>query len=329
MPVSQANADLLLQHGITLKKELKASSVIQLYNSNEDLRISKNLYDKLLYAIGHASNNELHLPKIYFGIEFEFVGSALQNDLTKFNLDMYKLLGTSFFSCINSYQHNDGKFWLLGRDGSIHWPDSQLEHPYGYELSSPKLELFNQDDIDTVSNVINLIKSDLRGEVNKTCGTHVHIGFDCKGASREELQKLLYSYSNIENKVFDPIVPGSRRRNRYCGRTVSNTHSKYQKLSARYCEFDMFTKNCNNVHLESRQLEGTLDFLTIYNWAILQASVLYDMFNIITSRSVSFNDYSASLVNKNIFDILFEYNFTKELRNFFIERAVKLKSRCI
>ena len=65
--VCQENANRLALYGITLKKELKASTVLQLKNKTTESRLSKQLYDLLLDAAKDQCVHYLNLPKITFG----------------------------------------------------------------------------------------------------------------------------------------------------------------------------------------------------------------------------------------------------------------------
>ncbi len=320
--VCQENANRLALYGITLKKELKASTVLQLKNKATESRLSKSLYDLLLGAAKDQCVHYLNLPKITFGVEFEFVGSRVPNDLTEFNVEMYRLVKEHYFYA-GAYTRNDGTSWILGRDGSINYDNTNFVMPYGYELSSPKLELFNKDHIELLAKVIELVKTHLHAEVNKSCGTHIHIGFKRDKTFRGSISDLLSVYSYMEAKVFDPIVPKTRRRNRYCRKTQPWLRNKYQKLSSRYCDFN-YDGECKNLHFEFRQLEGTLDLKTILYWAKLQTYVLYDLLDNIENDS-----YRASLAIMNIFDILFHYDFDSDLINFFLDRVIEFKSRSI
>ena len=162
--IADNNFGLLANYGITLKKENKAFAIIRLYNKEEDVRVSRNLYDKLLSAISNASSSTNKLPKTYFGVELEFVGSISWEASSNFDKSMYALLKESYFNCASSYQHNDGKLWILGRDGSIRWePDVNIYYPYGYELSSSKMELFNEDDMSTLRPILKLRLLPYRG----------------------------------------------------------------------------------------------------------------------------------------------------------------------
>lgn len=320
--INEEHAKSLALFGITLKNETKASTVMQLKDRVSDSRMSRVLYEKLISAIDSRTAHDVTLPDVTFGIEFEFVGSKLNKDLQKFNFEMFMLLHDKYFNSM-SYTHNDGTSWILGRDSSIKTDRSKLVCPYGYELSSPKLNLFDKDDIKTVATVIEYCKKYLHAEVNESCGTHIHIGFKHDNIFRGSICDLLTAYSFMEKTVFDPVVPTSRRRNRYCNATRPWPRNKYQKLSSRFCEFS-YDGECRNLHFEFRQLEGTLDLQTILYWAELQTYVLYDLIDHIDDMP-----YIQSVMTKNIFEILFYYNFGSSLINFFLDRVIEFKSRSI
>lgn len=321
--LNQENVELLKRYGIVLKKENKTFSVLHFNSSNDDIRIARSLYDKLIESAKKASTKEVSLPKIYVGVELEFVGTIQNESLSLFNKNMKDLFNDKYFHS-GSYSHNSGTEWILGRDGSINYiANPRVPYPFGYELSSPAMDLFSDETYKSLSKVLSLIKENLKGEVNKTCGTHVHIGMSLDKITRANIYNVLSVYSNMEKKIFDPIVPASRRRNRYCKKTLDRINNKYQKLSARFCKF-RYDGSCYSMHFEFRQLEGTLDCDTIMNWAKLQAYILYDL--LINSSK---EEYCREMSDKNIFDILFKYSFDNDLIAFFIERLIKFKSRAV
>lgn len=319
MNIEQIN-QLFSKYGLTNFNKFK--NYYKFESNGSDLKISNTLFEKMLDAVNNASDPiNILIPNFTFGIEFEFVGSDFVEDIANFNTHMIELVGDSY-SYEKRYCHNSGLDWLLGKDGSIKYESTRGNLLFGYELSTPKL-LFNKESIDLLKKVLNYIKEDLNGEVNKSCGTHIHIGFDCSKIFRHEIETLLLTYSSMESTVFDPIVPISRRRNRYCKATSPIIREKYRKLSARYCKFN-FDCECKVFHVECRQLEGTLDLDTIINWLRLQSSVIYDIINHIDDC-----EYLYKLRNSNAFDILFKYNFNKELVSFFIKRIIEFKSKSI
>lgn len=325
--INESHKNLLALHCITLKNETKNHVVIQLKDSTNDTKISNNLYNKLLSAIeNHISHKDVpdyELPEISFGVELEFVGSSNQYDISKFQAKMSRLLGENFFASF-TYTHNDGKSWILGVDNSIERYDPLLRDPNGYELSSPKLKLNNPKDIETLKTVIYYCKEFLHASVNSSCGTHIHIGFKHDKTFRGNICEVLSAYGTMEKLIFDPIVPTSRRRNKYCKQTRPFVRNKYQKLSSRYCDFT-YDGECKDIRFEFRQLEGTLDLQTIMYWAELQTNILYDLLD----HSADYA-YTSWLMNRNIFEILLYYfDKNSSLVNFFISRVIDFKSRTL
>ena len=201
-----------------------------------------------------------------------------------------------------------------------------IVNPIGYELSTPKLVLYNDDHVTLLHNIVDTVKEHLKGTVNHTCGTHVHIGFPLDGIYKDHVRCMLAYYSNMEKRVFDPIVPISRRNNLYCRKTTTNLENKYQKLNSRYSQFNTSQK-CNNIRFESRQLEGTLDVNTVIYWAKLQTHIIYDLLSKLRDDNAYI--YRSRLMQMNIFEILFNYDFDSSMISFFIDRVIKFKSKSI
>lgn len=319
----QRDAALLALYGIKLKKELKDSFIIQLKDINKTTKLSHVLYDKLIKAIVSNNIHEVRFSEIYFGIEFEFVGSGIARDFIAFNEAMLKLVSTQYKATLQ-YNNNAGDKWVLGRDTSINKKHSKLIFPIGYELSTPKLKFDKIEDLITLKTVIDYCKIFLHAEVNNSCGTHIHIGFTYDGIYKKDLQELLQNYFFMESSVFNPIVPYSRRENKFCKSTQIDLTCKYQKLSARYCQFHSNTDKCSSIHLECRQLEGTLNFNTIIYWLRLQVYIIYDLIDHCKDST-----YMQSLIQKNIFDILFYYDFDSSMISFFIERVTRFDSSLV
>ena len=323
MTVNSAHFEILKKGGIFLEKETKRYSVVRLKGHEESLRINASIFGALLNAAKNQKNTPVEMPKkMTLGVELEFVGDSFTENLSEFCADMV-LLTKRKFIFTGKYGHNDGKSWVLGRDGSIDTKHTDLNKPFAYELTTPKLSLFSKTHTKLLAAVTELVRGRLNGFVNNSCGTHIHIGFNTEKTPRNNMIKLLASYAEMEKHVFDPIVPKSRRRNRYCRSTEALLREKYQKLSTRYCNFDA-RGNSNKLRFECRQLEGTLDVKTIMYWAVLQATILVDML-----ANIRNNSYINALVGMSIFDILYHYNFSTELRNFFIDRAIKFRSRTL
>ena len=335
------NKALLALYGIELKKEHSSHVILRLKNKDTDSRMSRKLYDKLISAIRESTVHVIKLPRITFGIEFEFIGEDQDDKFIGLAKALEPLgVWNNFLYSYHCY-HNDGREWVLGRDGSIKWntldlipprTKSIIINPVGYELSTPKLVLYNDDHVTLLHNIVDTVKEHLKGTVNHTCGTHVHIGFPMNEIYKDNMRCMLAYYSNMEKKVFDPIVPISRRNNLYCRKTTTDLENKYQKLNLRYSQFNTSQK-CDNLRFESRQLEGTLDIYEVVYWAKLQTYIVYDLLDSTHDLLCDGEDrsyiYRSKLMQMNIFDILFHYNFDSSMISFFIDRVIKFKSRSI
>lgn len=335
------NKTLLALYGIELKKEHNNHVILRLKNKDTDSRMSRKLYDKLISAITRSTVHDIKLPKITVGIEFEFIGEEYADSNADFTIELKRLGIWNDFTYSHMHHHNDGSEWALGRDGSIKWNTLDLIpprtkniiiNPVGYELSTPKLELCNDNQIELLRDILDDVKTHLKGTVNYTCGTHVHIGFPMNEIYKDHMRCMLAYYSHMEKKVFDPIVPISRRNNLYCKKTMTDLENKYQKLNSRYSQFNASQK-CNNLRFESRQLEGTLDVNAVIYWAKLQTYIVYDLLDSTHDLLCDDEDksyiYISKLMQMNIFDILFHYNFDSSMISFFIDRVIKFKSRSI
>ena len=317
--IDEENAKKLALFGIALKNETSSYSTLQLKNISYDSKISKPLFNSLMSAVDTYSISSISLPDITFGVELEFVGDGNLQALCDFNMAMTRLLRDKYFYT-GKYSHNDGEHWILGKDSSIKY--NEYDSEFGYELSSAKLNLANEYDVMLLKNVIECVNYHLHGRVNDSCGTHIHLSMKHSGLYKSDVRNILRDYSNMEEVVFDPLVPSSRRRNTYCKTTQPIISEKYQKLSARYCYFNDWSFQCDTLRFESRQLEGTLDLQTILNWATLQSYVIYDLMS-----NTSNDDYISTLISSDAFHILFRYDLSSDCISFFLDRIFKFRSR--
>lgn len=319
--INEEHVRKLAKFDISVKSEAANYSILQLKNNSYLSKISYPLYMSLLSAIDSYNHAQVQLPSnMTFGVELEFVGDSdiSCQALCEFNVAMTRLLKEKYMYA-GKYVHNDGNYWILGKDSSIKYdPTCEL----GYELSSAKLNLFNDHDFSTLKTVISYIERYFHGRVNDSCGTHIHLGFKYDNLYRSDISHSLYEYSTLEEIGLDPLVPTNRRRNTYCKPTRPFLYEKYQKLSARYCDFNEFTCLCDSIRFESRQLDGTLDFKTISYWLALQSHIIYD---IVSNRWDK--KYIKELTSSDAFHLLFRYDFDSDLINFFIDRILRFKSR--
>lgn len=261
--------DLILNAlGVDIVKRSSKNSQIVFKNSGNHYKINNDNLDYLANKIFSIVKENKTISKINksikFGIELEFIGSPDKFDLTQFNNAMYRLVGETRYDPKMYYNHNSGKQWILGKDASV---KSTLG--CGYELTSPILTVGNSADMQELKSVLELITKLLDGKTNRTCGTHIHMSFNCGQATDELITYFAKSYKDNEWSLFDRVVPKQRQsnNNRYC-KSVDLNHiydDRYRKLNLRNVQ-----KGNSEMRLEFRQLDGTLDYDKICTWIKLQ-----------------------------------------------------------
>lgn len=224
----------------------------------------------LEYLVNKANKTPWNFKSVVdslkFGVELEFVADP--HLLEEFCNAMVSLVGEQKFDPVMRYHHNKGDIWELGKDGSVHRTSTSPTYYTGYELTSPILDLNNKKDLETLEAVCNLVKEIFHGRTNKTCGTHVHISFDVPEVTDALCAHFSRWYNKSEESLFDTLVPLYRRgdRARYAGTCdPTRLYNRYQKLNL--CNAVRYRKN---MHLEFRQLEGTLDYDKILTWIKVQ-----------------------------------------------------------
>jgi hypothetical protein len=256
--------------GIEIVKKCPKRSKIIFKNSGHSYRMNTDEIKKLTAALKHDVKFERSNTRVKysFGVELEFIGN--RRLLSAFNEAMETLLGDNYVPELR-YQKNNGKKWILGTDTSVHRSGRQSYDMCGYELTSPILDLNSGEDLETLHTVCNYIETIFGGEVNATCGTHIHMSFNLENgitATDDLIKHFARSYRKSESTLFDKLVPERRRENHaYYSKSVSVSHlfDRYRKLN-----FNNVKKDTSNMHLEFRQLDGTIDANKIIAWARLQ-----------------------------------------------------------
>lgn len=229
-------------------------------HSGKEYRISTDELIKLSNSLDkkHDFSHERNFTRI--GVEIEFFGNIRKRNA--FCEAMKKLVGENQLEVTDRYYHNDGQQWVLGRDGSLRRSPNMCRLTQGFELTSPILMLNNEQDIEMLEKVIELIKTEFEGTVNKTCGLHIHLSVPYMHPSYDLKKYLAHAYKVNEPICFDKVVERHRVNSRWA-RSCSpeDTVSRYRKLNL--CHMNA---NDEQLHLEFRQLEGTLDFGKIYAW---------------------------------------------------------------
>ena len=257
--------------GIDIVKKCPKRSSVVFKSSGNSYRMENTQILQLAEAVKHDMKfnvkHKLLNKNVLFGIELEFIGK--KNQINAFLGAMHQAVGEDRINYVGGYHKNEGKTWELGSDCSVGPRGSQCGCGMtGYELTSPIFNLSSKKDLKELATVCELVKTIFKGEVNRSCGTHVHMSFPVKVASDDLLKHFVRSYRKSEVSLFDKLVPPDRRENkaRYA-KTASLLYmwDRYRKIN-----LNKVKKDSDNMHLEFRQLNGTLDYDTIISWVKLQ-----------------------------------------------------------
>lgn len=247
------------------------------------------------------------IEHLTFGVELEFI--ADRSKLEDFCEAMRSLVGEDRFTCPLHYGLSSTTKWALCVDSSVQSTINRTRNKSGYELTSPILKFDNTSKRE-LKEVLRIITSVFDGEVNKTCGTHIHIG---NFANRQGSN--IYSnangfrnlYGDLESSVFDKLVSPSRRlnNNRYCLSCYQSTdYTRYMKINTR--KLDSLGT------LENRQHQGTLELTKIWDWMELNGKFIVSYFN----NPSLFDSFDHSMLS--FFSLI---GLSQEATTFFIDRA--------
>lgn len=262
-----------------IRRNPKLSRIV-FKKSGHAYRLNNEYLDSLIEAAKNKSNQKIKTSDKLIGVELEFLGDY--NKLNDFTSKMRELVGDDKFEAPMRYLRNKGDKWILGVDGSVNPRKNDKEYTtrhHGFELTSPILKLSSKKDMSTLAKVCSLIKDVFGGYTNRTCGTHIHMSFPVDKNYMTDIRfslsecdflcHFVRSYRKSESSLFDRLVTSGRRdnKNRYCKTaSVSYMHQRYRKINV-----TKYVPKSDHLHLEFRQLNGTLDSDTIISWSRLQA----------------------------------------------------------
>jgi len=265
--IGEENEKILHAIGIDVVKTAPKSLSIVFKNTGNKYRMKRDVMLALADTFKKSYDwDPVHKVPIKFGIELEFVGNP--DKLTEFNEAMYKLVGLDRYKPVMSYHKNDGKQWELGKDGSVKRKAAQPSNFRGFELTSPVFNFNSEKDLNELKAVCKLVEEKFEGVVNNTCGTHVHMSFPVDVASVDLVEHFARSYRKSEDTLFDKCVPNNRKGNN--ARYAHSVNMRYIWDRYRKLNFCNVKKDSKEMHLEFRQLNGTLDYDTIIAWCKLQ-----------------------------------------------------------
>ena len=271
IPLDENCNAILSALGIDVVKKCPKRSSIIFKSSGNSYKMNNEEIIKLAEAVKHDMkfkvSRKLLNSDVSFGVELEFIGK--RDQINAFADAMNKAVGVDKFVICGCYHKNTGKTWELGRDCSVQPRGSQRGCDMtGYELTSPIFNLSSKKDLHELETVCNLVKTHFSGVTNSTCGTHIHMSFPVEKASDALIEHFVRSYSKSEASLFDKLVPTERRENkaRYArAASVNNMQDRYCKINVTKVK-----RNSDNMHLEFRQLDGTLEYDKIISWVKLQ-----------------------------------------------------------
>ena len=271
IPLDENCNAILSALGIDVVKKCPKRSSIIFKSSGNSYKMNNDEIIKLAEAVKHDMkfkvSHKLLNSDVSFGVELEFIGK--RDQINAFADAMNKTVGADKFVICGCYHKNTGKTWELGHDGSVQPRGSQCGCGMnGYELTSPIFNLSSKKDLHELETVCNLVKTHFSGVTNRTCGTHIHMSFPVEKASDALIEHFVRSYSKSEASLFDKLVPPERRENkaRYArAASVNNMQDRYCKINVTKVK-----RNSDNMHLEFRQLDGTLEYDKIISWVKLQ-----------------------------------------------------------
>ena len=271
IPLDENCHAILSALGIDVVKKCPKRSSVMFKSSGNSYKMNNEEIIKLAEAVKHDMkfkvNHKLLNRDVSFGVELEFIGK--RDQINAFVDAMNKAVGADKFVICGCYHKNTGKTWELGHDGSVQPRGSQCGCGMnGYELTSPIFNLNSKKDLHELETVCNIVKTHFSGVTNRTCGTHIHMSFPVEKASDALIEHFVRSYSKSEASLFDKLVPSERRENkaRYARTaSVNDMQDRYRKINVTKVK-----RNSDNMHLEFRQLDGTLEYDKIISWVKLQ-----------------------------------------------------------
>ena len=270
IPLDENCNAILSALGIDVVKKCPKRSSIIFKSSGNSYKMNNEEIIKLAEAVKHDMkfkvSRKLLNSDVSFGVELEFIGI---DQINAFADAMNKAVGADKFVICGCYHKNTGKTWELGSDCSVQPRGSQRGCDMtGYELTSPIFNLSSKKDLHELETVCNLVKTHFSGVTNSTCGTHIHMSFPVEKASDALIEHFVRSYSKSEASLFDKLVPPERRENKARYARAASVND----MQNRYCKINVtkVKRNSDNMHLEFRQLDGTLEYDKIISWVKLQ-----------------------------------------------------------
>ena len=211
------------------------------------------------------------------------------NDLRRYGVELELVSDLTMDQMINKIYNRTGVRVARATysDKTNRWrmkPDCSVRGRNGMELVTPILH--GEADMDTLKSVVAVLEE--FGEVNRSCGMHVHV--DITGAEATPLKKLMKFFAKYE-KAIGNLISESRRgsRNHYCadhfygyeylnaefealnGKTVSQLLSRSKFAGRNKWNFMNYSRHGS---VENRAHQGTLNQNKVEHWVRLTQSIV-------------------------------------------------------
>lgn len=186
-----------------------------------------------------------------FGIEIEAVGvpmATLAAELTAQGIPTE----------IEHYNHDLRTYWKIVSDATIRGRSP-------FELVSPKL--YGQEGLDEVRKVMKIVRG-LGGNVNSSCGLHVH--HSAQGLNSKQLRMVSHFYSSLFS-AFDGIFSLSRQHSRWAQladpQSVNRMNDVDMRHGNRYMAVNLMAFFKHGT-IEFRQHQGSLNGDKALSWIV-------------------------------------------------------------
>jgi hypothetical protein len=268
-------------------------------------------------------NTQVPPGRISFGVEVEFYGMGQDSaaDL---------LRGAGINARNDGYHHENRPYWRVTEDGSVSYE--------GCELVSPILRM-GKDDFSLMRKAVRVL-ADNGGEVNASCGLHVH--HNTAGHTSETIAQAVGHYALFQHHI-NKMLPPSRSHASYAlpmegarhwyndilaqanGSATIARISRQSHRWGRYHAINMQSLTAHNT-LEFRQHSGTLNGDKIEHWTRFTKAIMDS-----GKRGKTFMDLidkygseGAVVSNMTIDDVCRYLRLPADTREFCVDRTRRL-----
>jgi len=288
------------------------------------------------------------LNNMTFGIEFEAISKVSRWELA----NHYDNLIPNYDFEGEEYNHQTRDYWKVVYDDSL---DTWEEFTHTTELVSPILK--GESGFRDLKNITSFIERDSMTKVNKSCGTHIHLGINQYWEERRltveqkirAMKNLFMIYTKYQDEI-DSILSPSRRSNKWAHNLIYTTTQvrtdRIDSDSERKKVLRNFSRKLNKKHsiqaihemtgtryqvinlqnwvsrgtVEFRQHQGTQNFEKIKHWIIF----LMKLIERATDKAIQDKKITSGIRTNGRakFNQIFKRKMKRETYQFFLERRL-------